>query len=64
MYLAPRHFIEDTILHSLLQTGLPLYMVIQTMQRSSRLKGQYSSFLSYFNLLDPKIKVRILICYP
>ena len=34
----------DTILHFLLQTGPPLYTVIQAMQRSSRLKGQYFHF--------------------
>ena len=36
--------IEDTILHFLLRTGLPLYVVIQAMQRSSHLKGQYLCF--------------------
>ena len=36
--------IEDTILHSLQQTGPPLYVVIQATLTFSRLKGQYFHF--------------------
>ena len=47
-------------LHFLLETGVPLYVVIQAMQRSSHLQGK-AVLLSYFKTLStgpaaPRIK--------